>query len=119
MMFSLVESVAFVVAISILIAVHEYGHFAVARSLGFKVLRYSIGFGRPLLRHTAKDGVEYVLAAIPLGGYVKMADEREAAVAPGDRDRAFNRRPVWQRILVLLAGPGANFAFALLAYWVL
>jgi regulator of sigma E protease len=120
MILYLIEAaVAFVVAISILIAVHEFGHFSVARALGFKVLRFSIGFGRPLLKHTGRDNVEYVLAAIPLGGYVKMADEREAAVAPSDLPRAFNRRPVWQRVLVLLAGPGANFVFAVIAYWLL
>jgi regulator of sigma E protease len=110
---------AFVVVISILIAVHEYGHFSVARALGFKVLRFSIGFGKPLWKRTGRDGVEYVFASIPLGGYVKMADEREAAVAPADLPRAFNRRPVWQRVLVLLAGPGANFVFAFFAYWAL
>src|SRR5579872_6453518 len=119
MTFYLIEAAAFVVAISILIAVHEFGHFSVARALGFKVLRFSIGFGRPLLKRTAKDGVEYVLASIPLGGYVKMADEREGPVAEADRPRAFNRRPVWQRTLVLVAGPGANFVFALVAYWIL
>jgi len=119
MSFYLIEAAAFVVAISILIAVHEFGHFSVARALGFKVLRFSIGFGKPLLKRTGRDGVEFVLAAIPLGGYVKMADEREASVAPEDLPRAFNRRPVWQRVLVLLAGPGANFVFAMVAYWVL
>jgi len=119
MSFYLVEAAAFLVAISILIAVHEFGHFSVARALGFKVLRFSIGFGKPLLKHTGRDNVEYVVASIPLGGYVKMADEREGTVAPGDLPRAFNRRPVWQRVLVLLAGPGANFVFALVAYWIL
>jgi regulator of sigma E protease len=120
MIFYLIETVvAFVVAISILIAVHEFGHFSVARALGFKVLRFSVGFGKPLLKHVGRDNVEYVLAAIPLGGYVKMADEREAAVSASDLPRAFNRRPVWQRVLVLLAGPGANFVFAVVAYWIL
>jgi regulator of sigma E protease len=119
MRFFLIEAIAFIVAIGVLIAVHEYGHFAVARRLGFKVLRFSIGFGRPLWRHRGQDGVEYVLAVLPLGGYVKMADEREAPVASEDQPRAFNRRPVWQRIAVLLSGPGANFLFAVLAFWVL
>jgi regulator of sigma E protease len=114
-----VQFLAFLVAIGILIAVHEYGHYWVARRLGFKVLRFSIGFGRPLLRRTGRDGVEYVLAAIPLGGYVKLADEREGPVAPEDLPRAFTRRPVWQRIAVLVAGAGANFLFAILAFWVL
>lgn len=113
----LVQVAAFLVAIGILIAVHEYGHFWVARRLGFKVLRFSIGFGKPLLRHVGRDGVEYVLAAIPLGGYVKLVDEREGPVAPEDLERAFTRRPVWQRIAVLVAGAGANFLFAVFAFW--
>ena len=119
MNFVLVQLAAFLVAIGVLISVHEFGHFWVARRLGFKVLRFSIGFGRPLLRRTGRDGVEYVLAAIPLGGYVKLADERDAPVAPAELARAFNRRPLWQRIAVLAAGPGANFLFAVLAFWVL
>ena len=113
----LVEGLAFLAAIGVLISVHEYGHFWVARRLGFRVLRFSLGFGRVLLRRVGRDGVEYVLAAVPLGGYVKLADEREGPVAPADRERAFNRRPVWQRLAVLVAGPGANFAFALVAFW--
>jgi regulator of sigma E protease len=113
----LIQAAAFLVAIGILIAVHEYGHFWVARRLGFKVLRFSIGFGKPLLRHVGRDGVEYVLAAIPLGGYVKLVDEREGPVAPADLPRAFTRRPVWQRIAVLVAGAGANYLFAVFAFW--
>ena len=119
MSLALVQLAAFLVAIGVLISVHEFGHFWVARRLGFKVLRFSLGFGRPLLRRAGRDGVEYVLAAIPLGGYVKLADERDAPVAPEDAGRAFNRRPVWQRIAVLAAGAGANFAFAVVAFWVL
>ncbi|MCZ8131306.1 MAG: RIP metalloprotease RseP [Steroidobacteraceae bacterium] len=115
----LVQVAAFLVAIGVLIAVHEYGHFAVARRLGFKVLRFSIGFGKPLVRHVGRDGVEYVLAAIPLGGYVKLADEREGPVPDADLERAFNRRPVWARIAVLVAGAGANFLFAIAAFWAL
>jgi regulator of sigma E protease len=114
----LIELLAFVVAIGVLVSVHEYGHYWVARRLGFKVLRYSIGFGRPLLKRTGRDGIEYVLAAIPLGGYVKLADEREGPVDPADLARAFNRRPVWARLAVLAAGAGANFVFAALALWV-
>ena len=110
---------AFIVALGVLIAVHEYGHFAIGRALGFKVLRFSIGFGRPLLLRRGRDGTEYVLAMIPLGGFVRFADEAEAPVAAADRGAAFNHRPVWARILVLLAGPGANFVFAILAFWVL
>lgn len=110
---------AFIVAIGVLVAVHEFGHFWVARRLGFKVLRFSIGFGKPLLRWRgdAPDHIEYWLSAIPLGGYVKMLDEREAPVPEAERDRAFNRRPISQRIAVLLAGPGFNFLFAIIAYW--
>lgn len=110
---------AFVVAISLLVAVHEYGHFAVGRALGFKVLRFSIGFGKPLWRHVGRDGTEYVLAGIPLGGYVKFADEREGPVDEAIVSQAFNRRPVWARIAVLIAGPVANFVFAIAAFWIL
>lgn len=113
--------VAFLVAISVLVAVHEYGHFWVARRLGFKVLQFSIGFGRPLLRWRSDDAdaVEYRLSAIPLGGYVKMLDEREGEVPAEEAHRAFNRRPVWARIAVLAAGPAANFLFAIAAYWLM
>lgn len=112
--------VSFVVAIAILIAIHEYGHFWVARRLGFKVLRYSIGFGKPLWRRRSRhpDGTEYWISAIPLGGYVKLLDEREGPVDPAEAHRAFNQRPIPARIAVLLAGPGANFLFAVVAYWV-
>jgi regulator of sigma E protease len=112
---------AFIVAISVLVAVHEYGHFIVARKLGFKVLRFSIGFGRALLRWRSADAdaVEYRLSAIPLGGYVKMLDEREGEVAPEDVPRAFNRRPVPARVAVLAAGPAFNFLFAIVAYWLM
>lgn len=119
MTFGLIQLASFLVAIGILIAAHEYGHFWVARRLGFKVLKFSIGFGRAIASRQGRDGVEYVIGAIPLGGYVKMADEREAPVEAADAPRAFNRRPVWQRILVLLAGAGANFLFAIVAFWIL
>lgn len=112
--------VSFVVAIAVLIAIHEYGHFWVARKLGFKVLRYSIGFGKPLWRRRSRhpDQTEYWISAIPLGGYVKLLDEREGPVDPAEAHRAFNRRPIPARIAVLLAGPGANFLFAVFAYWI-
>jgi regulator of sigma E protease len=112
---------AFIVAIGVLVSVHEFGHFWVARRLGFKVLRFSIGFGRPLARWRggAPDHTEYWLSAIPLGGYVKMLDERETPVPDAEFDRSFNHRPIWQRILVLLAGPAFNFLFAIVAYWVM
>jgi regulator of sigma E protease len=107
---------AFLFAVGLLVTVHEYGHFWVARKLGFKVLRFSVGFGRALWSRTGAgpDHTEYVVAAIPLGGYVKMLDEREGPVDPSEVHRAFNRRPPWQRILVLLAGPAFNIAFAIL-----
>jgi regulator of sigma E protease len=107
-----------VVAVGLLVTVHEFGHFWVARRLGFKVLRFSIGFGRPLLSRVAgADRVEYVVAAVPLGGYVKLLDEREGPVAPAELPRSFTRRPPWQRILVLLAGPAFNILFAVLVLW--
>jgi regulator of sigma E protease len=117
----LASVIAFVVAISVLVAAHEYGHFWAARRLGFKVLRFSIGFGRPIWKWRGRDPdrVEYWLSSIPLGGYVKILDEREGAVEPHELPRAFNRRPIPQRIAVLFAGPAFNFLFALLAYWVL
>jgi regulator of sigma E protease len=113
--------IAFIVAIGILVSVHEFGHFWVARRLGFKVQRFSIGFGKPLarLRGRGPDHTEYWVSAIPLGGYVKMLDEREGAVPEAERHRAFNNRPAPHRIAVLLAGPGFNFIFAVLAYWLL
>jgi regulator of sigma E protease len=108
----------FVIAVGLLVTVHEFGHFWVARRLGFKVLRFSVGFGKPLLKRVAgPDQVEYVLAAIPLGGYVKLLDEREGPVAAAELFRSFTRRPVWQRILVLLAGPAFNLAFAIALLW--
>ena len=108
----------FVVAVSLLVAVHEYGHFWAARKLGFKILRFSVGFGPTLWRRVAgADRTEYVLAALPLGGYVKLLDEREGPVDAAEVSRSFTRRPPWQRILVLLAGPGFNFAFAILLLW--
>lgn len=108
---------AFIVAIGILVVFHEFGHFWVARRLGVKVLRFSVGFGKPLFKWRDKAQTEYVIAAIPLGGYVKMLDEREETVAPQEQPFAFNRKPVWVRFLIVLAGPVFNFLFAILAYW--
>ncbi|MDE2219931.1 MAG: RIP metalloprotease RseP [Gammaproteobacteria bacterium] len=115
-MSSIVLSLAgFLVLVCVLVTVHEFGHYWVARRLGFKVLRFSVGFGRPLwLRRSERSGTEYVFAAVPLGGYVKLLDEREGPVAPAELSRSFTRRPHWQRIAVLLAGPAANFLFAIL-----
>jgi len=112
---------AFLVAISILVAVHEFGHYWLAKKLGFKVLRFSIGFGKPLFTRVGKDPdrTEYCLAAIPLGGYVKLLDEREGEVAAAELHRSFTRRPISHRIAVLLAGPAMNLIFASLLYAVL
>jgi regulator of sigma E protease len=108
----------FVVAIGVLVAVHEFGHFWVARRLGVKVLRFSLGFGRSLWRRKAgADQTEYVIAVIPLGGYVKMLDENEGEVAEHERHRAFNNQPLWKRIAIVVAGPAFNFLFAIFAYW--
>ena len=104
-----------IIGISLLVTIHEFGHYWVARKLGFKVLRFSVGFGKPLIKRIgrAPDHIEYVIAAVPLGGYVRMLDERDGEVPPADRPRAFTSRPPWQRILVLLAGPAANILFAI------
>ncbi|MFZ5593510.1 MAG: sigma E protease regulator RseP [Pseudomonadota bacterium] len=107
----------FVIALGVLITVHEFGHFWVARKLGVKVLRFSVGFGKPLWSRRGKDGTEYVIAAIPLGGYVKMLDEREAPVAPHELSFAFNRKPLGSRFAIVFAGPLFNFLLAILAYW--
>ncbi len=107
----------FIVAILVLVPIHEFGHFYVARRCGVKVLRYSIGFGKVLWRRYDKQGTEYALAAIPLGGYVKMLDEREGEVAADERHRAFNQKTVWQRIAIVAAGPIANFILAILLFW--
>lgn len=113
----LISIVAFIVALSILVAVHEFGHYWVARRLGVKILRFSIGFGKPLWRyHKKRDDTEFVLAAIPLGGYVKMLDEREGPVPEALRKHAFNNQPVWSRIAIVLAGPIFNFIFAVAVY---
>jgi regulator of sigma E protease len=116
----LTNLVAFIALISILVAVHEYGHFIVGRWSGMKVLRYSIGFGKPIWTHIGvKDKTEFCVSAIPLGGYVRFLDSREGLVEPEDDGRAFDQRPIPLRIAVLLAGPAFNFLFAIIAYWVL
>jgi regulator of sigma E protease len=109
--------IAFIVALGVLIVVHEYGHYLVARLCGVKVLRFSVGFGRPLaVWRRGADGTEWVIAAIPFGGYVKMLDEREAPVAPAEQARAFNRQSVGRRLLIVVAGPLFNFFFAIAVY---
>ena len=116
----LISILAYVAVIGVLVTAHEFGHFIVARKLGIKVLRFSIGFGKPLFTwHRRGDETEYVLAILPLGGYVKMADEREGEVAPADLPRAFNRQSIPRRFAVVLAGPVFNLLFAVLAYWVI
>ena len=108
---------AFIIALGVLITVHEFGHFWVARRCGVRVERFSIGFGKALWRRTDKSGTEYVIAMIPLGGYVKMLDERAEPVAPELRHYAFNNKTVGQRAAIIAAGPIANFLFAVFAYW--
>ena len=109
--------VAFIIALGVLIVVHEYGHYLVARLCGVKVLRFSVGFGKPLvMRRLGADQTEWVVAAIPFGGYVKMLDEREGPVEPGELERAFNRQSVGKRFLIVVAGPVFNFIFAILVY---
>ncbi|MBF7053727.1 RIP metalloprotease RseP [Halomonas sp. KAO] len=110
---------AVVVVLGLLVTFHEFGHFWVARRCGVKVLRFSVGFGAPIWSWHDRHGTEYAIAAIPLGGYVKMLDEREGDVPPDELDRAFNRKSVWQRIAIVAAGPLANFLLALVAYWML
>ncbi|MBD2858260.1 sigma E protease regulator RseP [Spongiibacter sp. KMU-158] len=106
-----------IVTLGVLVSVHEFGHFWVARRCGVKVLRFSVGFGKPLLSWTGRDGVEYVLAGIPLGGYVKMLDEREADVPEALKAQAFNRATPWRRMAIAFAGPLANFILAVVVYW--
>ncbi len=108
---------AFIVTLSILVAVHEFGHFWVARRCGVKVLRFSVGFGKPLLSRFDRHGTEFVVAGIPLGGYVKMLDEREGDVAPEEQHLAFNRQSPGKRIAIAAAGPVANLVLAVLVYW--
>jgi regulator of sigma E protease len=110
---------SFLVAIIVLVTVHEFGHFWVARKVGVRVLRFSVGFGKPLLSWCDKSGCEYVIASIPFGGYIKMLDEREDPVATEDLPFSFSRQPVWKRSAIVVAGPVANLLLALLTFWVL
>ena len=108
---------AFAVTLGVLITFHELGHYVVARLAGVKVLRFSIGFGRIVWsRRIGRDATEWAISAVPLGGYVKMVDEREGDVAPADRARAFNRQNVWKRIAIVAAGPLANLLLAVLLF---
>lgn len=112
----------FIVAIGVLVTFHEFGHYYVARKAGVKVIRFSIGFGRPLLTWRRKtvegDDIEYVIAAIPLGGYVKMLDEREGKVTEADKQRAFNNQHIAKRAAIVFAGPAFNFILAIFLYWI-
>ena len=110
----MITLLAFLVALALLIAVHEWGHYRVARACGVKVLRFSIGFGRVLWRRVGRDGTEFTLSALPLGGYVRMLDERDGPVAPHEQAQAFNQRPLRQRAAIVAAGPAANWVLAVL-----
>lgn len=110
---------AFVVTLGILVSIHEYGHFWVARRCGVKVLRFSVGFGKSLWGWTDRHGTEYSIAAIPLGGYVKMLDEREGPVPADEQHLSFNSKPVLSRIAIVAAGPAANFLLAVFALWLM
>lgn len=110
---------AVIVVLGVLITFHEFGHYWVARRCGVRVLRFSVGFGQPIWSRVDRHGTEFALAAIPLGGYVKMLDEREAPVPEEQLHEAFNRKSVWQRIAIVAAGPLANFLLAIVAYWAL
>lgn len=111
---------SFIVAISILIAIHEFGHYWVAKKLGVKILRFSIGFGKPLwTKRFGPDRTEFVIAALPLGGYVKMLDKRETDINAEEEHREFTRQSVWTRMAIVVAGPAFNFLFAIFAYWLM
>ncbi len=117
---ALITVLSFLVTVGVLVVVHEFGHYLAARWAGVKILRFSVGFGKPLLvRRRGPDQTEWVIAAIPLGGYVKMVDEREGDVPREDLPRAFNRQKVWTRIAIVIAGPAANFLLAFVVYWAL
>lgn len=117
---ALITIAAFLVALAVLIIIHEYGHYLIAKLAGVKVLRFSVGFGRRLWsRRAGADRTEWTVCAFPLGGYVKMLDEHEGPVAAGERHRAFNRQSVWRRFAIVSAGPAANFLLAVVLYWML
>lgn len=117
-MFSMLcNLLAFLIALGVLVTVHEFGHFWVARRCGVRVERFCIGFGRALWCRTDRQGTEYIIALIPLGGYAKMLDERVEKVTSSCRHQAFNNKPIWQRTAIVSAGPIANFLFSILAYW--
>lgn len=110
------NALSIIIALGVLITFHEFGHYYVARLCGVKVLRFSVGFGKPIYKYTAKSGTEFTLAMIPLGGYVRMLDGREGNVPEALKDQAFNNKNVWQRIAIVAAGPIANFILAIVVY---
>ncbi len=120
-MISFIYSIlGFIVAIAVLVTIHEFGHYWVAKKMGVKVLRFSVGFGKPIwMKVAGKDQTEYVIAAIPLGGFVKMLDGREGEVADHEKHRAFNYQSVYKRFAIVAAGPIFNFIFAICTYWLL
>lgn len=120
-MIDVLQSIAaFIVALGVLITFHEFGHYWVARCFDVKILRFSIGFGRTIYKkHFGQDNTEFVIAALPLGGYVKMLDEREGDVKEDELPRSFNYKPLWQRFAIVSAGPVFNFIFAVFAYWII
>ena len=113
----MITALAFVLTLGVLVVIHEYGHYRAALACNVKVLRFSVGFGRVLWsRRMGADGTEFVVCALPLGGYVRMLDEREGPVDPSLAHRAFNRKRLWQRAFVVIAGPAANLLLAVLLY---
>jgi regulator of sigma E protease len=119
MLNTLIAIIGIIVTILLVVGVHEFGHFLAARACGIKVLRFSIGFGKKLFSWHDKSGTEFMFAAIPLGGYVKMLDEEEGLVPAEDLHRAYNRQPIYKKMIVVAAGPFSNMVFAFLLYWIL
>jgi regulator of sigma E protease len=117
---AVITVLSFLVTVGVLVVIHEFGHYLAARLMDVKILRFCVGFGKPLWsRRAGRDATQWMIAAVPLGGYVKMLDEREGEVPAHERDRAFNRKSPWKRIFIVLAGPAANFLLAILIYWIL
>ncbi len=115
----LVAVIGAILAVFLVIVIHESGHFFVAKAFGVKVLRFSIGFGKPLWKHVSRSGTEYILAILPLGGYVKMLDDREMHVSKLESRRAYNQQPLLVRMAIVLAGPITNFLLAILVFWII